>query len=216
MKVGTDGVLLGAWATCAQCRHGLDIGTGTGLLTLMLAQKCPDLQLTAIEPNLKAFKEASANIQRSSWAERITCLNEPFQEHSTQLPYDLIISNPPFYETSTSVDGDGRMQARQSIHLPAEHLLSGVNKWLAKDGKFLVIWPEETVHRFILTAADHQLYVRKQLLIQPQKNKPINRRIIEFQRTRGTVKQDTLCLRDGKEMTADYRILTSAYYLEKA
>lgn len=216
MKVGTDGVLLGAWASCEKCRHGLDIGTGTGLLTLMLAQKCPEILITAIEPNLNAFNEASANIQRSEWADRITCLNETFQGHSTQVSYDLIISNPPFYETATSMEGEGRMQARQSIHLPAEHLLSGVNKWLTKEGKFFVIWPEETVRRLILKAAEHQLYVRKQLLIRPKKNKPINRRIIEFRRTRGDVIQDTLRLRDGKEMTAAYRTLTYEYYLDKA
>ncbi len=214
MKVGTDGVLLGAWASCTHCRNALDVGTGTGLLSLMLAQKCEELNITAIEPNTDAFNEAFLNAQNSPWNKRITCLNESFQDHSPQAPYDLIISNPPFYEANTSIDGSGRMQARQSVHLPPEDLFSGISNWLAPDGKFQVIWPEETVRRFILQAAEYQLYLRKQLLIQPRSNQPVNRRIMEFHRHRGPIQQDTLALRIGKEMTPEYRELTSDFYLE--
>ena len=135
MKVGTDGVLLGAW-TRGSGKQALDIGTGTGLIALMIAQNHPGLNIHAIEPHLKASDEAARNFANSPWSDRLHIHSETLQQHQSDTLYDLIVSNPPFYQAAPKAPDAARSMARQSVHLPSEELLQHTSRLLSPIRKF--------------------------------------------------------------------------------
>lgn len=140
MKVGTDGVLLGAWAGVrAGDRRILDIGTGTGVIALMLAQRAPEAQITGID--LLEVAEARANADASPWSERITFVQAAAQEFTAGEPFDLIVSNPPYFVDSLTCPDDGRTVARHAVTLPYDALCAAVVRLLAPEGRFAVVLP---------------------------------------------------------------------------
>lgn len=213
MKIGTDSVLLGAWTGCSGPGEGLDIGTGTGILALMIAQRCPELVITALEPEEKAFREARENIAKSPWPDRITCHQLRLQEYLPGKTYSLILINPPFYEEDIAAPGTGRSMARQSAHLPSDDLIEGANRLLAENGCFNLILPETAARSFILKAAEASLYLARQCLVYPDENKPVKRRLLSFVRQRGEIVQDKICIRKNGTWSSEYRKLTEAYYI---
>lgn len=213
MKIGTDSVLLGAWTGCSGPGEALDIGTGTGILALMIAQRCPELSITALEPEEKAFREARENIASSPWSDRITCYQGRLQEYSPENTYSLIIANPPFYDEDIAATGKGRSMARQSAHLPSGDLIEGANRLLAENGCFNLILPETASRNFILKAAEASLYLTRQCLVHPDETKPVKRRLLSFTRKRGEIVQEKICIRKNGIWSPEYRQLTQSYYL---
>lgn len=212
MKIGTDGVLLGAWITDSG-KQALDIGTGTGLIAIMLAQKISDMVIDAIEPHDAAYLEACENFTNSPWNSRLHCHHITLQNYSPSRKYDLIVSNPPFFKAAVASPESGRAQARQASYLPPEDLLLHTDRMLLPEGSFQVILPENMAQAFILTAGQHHLFLKKQTLVYPDEHKPVNRRLMEFSRHRQDVSMSELYIRENNAYSEDYLRITRDYYL---
>ena len=128
MKVGTDGVLLGAWTRTGQGCSILDIGTGTGLIALILAQRIPDARITAVELDREAALQAAENVRNSPWAARIEVVEADIRQYATRVshPFDIIVSNPPFFNSSLHSPSEARTQARHTDSLSYAELFQGV------------------------------------------------------------------------------------------
>ena len=217
MKVSTDGVLLGAWANVSKANNVLDIGTGTGLVALMLAQRSL-AQITGIEIENEAANEAKFNVQNSPWANRIQILNLPFQHFykSAQIKYDLIISNPPFFENSLKSNQLKRSFARHNIALTYSELIFGSEKLLTTEGRITCILPYDALSRVLSEAYFAKLFPVRICKVKSAPQKPAIRILLELGKFKTVPKQDSLNIYDesGKKYSEEYKNLTCDYYLE--
>ena len=149
MKVGTDGVLLGAWANCEGAKRILDIGTGTGVIALQMAQRNAEAQIHAVEIDEAAAKRARANFDNSPWAERLNVEQTAVQEFSPAEKFDLIVSNPPYFVDSLLPPDTKRSTARHTHDLTFEELDNAVARLLAGDGKFALILPVTEFEKYL-------------------------------------------------------------------
>lgn len=218
MKVGTDGVILGAWMDVNNAKTALDIGTGTGLLALMLAQRSPALQIDAIEIDADAATQAMENVAESQFHKQISIWNVDFNEYSKHCnyKYDLIISNPPFFRDSLKPDSMGRAMARHTETLTLGQLLSGVKKLLSPQGKLSIILPFELVMSLIDMAAIHNLFPGRILKVIPVPGKDAKRGCIEFSFKKKEVVEDSLVIEVGgrHHYSEEYKKLTQDFYLD--
>ena len=217
MKVGTDGVLLGAWVNCINAKNILDIGTGTGLIALMIAQRAHKAQVNAVEIDKNAYVEADYNIQSSPWKDRVSAFNTSFQifsESSTQ-KYDMIVSNPPFFSQSKKADSDSRTSARHDDTLLPEDLFAGVNILLAEDGEFSVIIPSDNHDKFIKEAENINMFCTKKLWVKPTPNLSPKRVLLTFSRIKTKCNKSTMIVEmNGRhKYSDDYIELTKDFYL---
>ena len=147
MKVGTDGVLLGAWCSLENYpKKILDIGTGTGIISLMLAQRSSAITIDGVEIDTSAYMQTVDNFENSDWSDRLYCYNASFQKfaddtHNEKETYDLIVSNPPFYTDDYITKNSSRNKARFTTSLTFKQLIAGVSKILSKSGFFSTIIP---------------------------------------------------------------------------
>lgn len=185
MKIGTDTVLLGAWAAIAQASSILDIGTGTGILALMCAQRKPSSLIHAIEIEAQAYQQATENIQQSPWAKTIQTVHQSIQDYCKQplLPsYDSIISNPPFFENkkSTSINNQERSTARITEQLSFQDLLDCILLLLKPSGNFSLILPIQEGNIFIQLALSKGFYLKQKIEVISRIGKDPNRLLIEL------------------------------------
>lgn len=160
MKVGTDGVLLGAWAEVGPTdRRILDIGTATGLIALMMAQRAPEARIMGID--LIDVAEARANADASAWGDRLHFEQCAVQEFAADEPFDLILSNPPFFVDSLTCPDAGRTTARHAVTLPYDDLCAAAVRLLAPDGRFALILPASETERWLATCRDRLRLVRR-------------------------------------------------------
>ena len=215
MKVGTDGVLLGAYAECSDARRILDIGTGTGLLCLMLAQKCNAL-IHGVEINAEAVEVARHNVSISPWADRIEIIHSSVQDFSTEYKYDLIVSNPPFYTTDVVAPQQGRAMARHDISLNIADLVVSVDRLLSQDGTCFVIYPTEQCNVFEHLAIELGLYVSKRLYVSSRPETEPIRTVLKLKREKCVPECEKLCIENGgrHDFSDEYRLLTRDYYLK--
>lgn len=218
MKVSTDSVLLGAWVNCDGADTILDIGTGTGLLSLMLAQRTV-ARIDAIDIEEGAIEDARANARRSPWREKISISKADFRTfaHSHPAHYDLLISNPPYFEHSLKTSCEKKNMARHTDTLTYEELLRGAQEALTERGKLSVILPWEKKAIIIDLAGKEGLYYQKGTNIKPTPHKNFNRVMMQFGREhRRCATEDTLQIRDEKGLyTFEYRELTKDYYKDR-
>jgi tRNA1Val (adenine37-N6)-methyltransferase len=182
MKVGTDGVLLGAWTNCNKANKVLDIGTGTGLIALMMAQRSKAM-IDAVEIEINAWLQAKANFENSPWAYRLKVENVSFQSYCDNglvKIYDLIVCNPPFFNNSYKPETPEREMARHSVLLSPEDLLSGINQLLKDDGLFSVILPFSNHKEFIEIAEKNDLFCGRITNVRPLPNLEPHRVLMEF------------------------------------
>ena len=180
MKVGTDGVLLGAWAAVRpQDRRMLDIGTGTGLIALMLAQRAPEAHVTGVD--IDDVGQARENAAASPWSGRVAFAQCPVQEFETPEPFDLIVSTPPFFVDSLPCPDGGRTAARHAVHLPFGDLRDAVLRLLAPGGRFAVILPTAEAERFLAVCAGRLALVRR-TDVRTTPRRPAKRALMEFVR----------------------------------
>jgi tRNA1Val (adenine37-N6)-methyltransferase len=215
MKVTTDSVILGAWIRCESATTILDIGTGTGLLALMLAQKSSAM-IDGVEIDEGACRDAELNFKKSIWNERLTIIVADFHEYALSYPgqYDVLVSNPPYFENSLKAQSIQKTIARHTDSLPFDKLLAGVHKLMAKEGAFYVILPFEAKHTFIEEAQRQNLYYSAGLVIRPTIMKPANRIGMKFEKNDKTPVEETLVIRDENLGYSEaYRLFTSDYYL---
>ena len=215
MKVGTDGVLLGAYVDCGNASRVLDIGTGTGLLCLMLAQKC-NAKIHGIEINAEAVEVAKFNVEQSNWRDRIEIFLSSVQDFSPEEKYDLIVSNPPFYTTDVVAPEKGRALARHDLSLNISELAVSIDRLLTQDGRCYVIYPTEQCQLFEEEAAKFGLFAMRRLYVSSRPDVPPIRTIVELSRNQFVAECDTLFIENGArhDFSDKYKSLTKDYYLK--
>lgn len=209
MKIGTDGVLLGAWADVVQASSILDIGTGTGVLALMSAQRNPKALVHALEIDQNAFYQANDNIQNSPWRNRLTVLHQSVQVYA-QCPeitfFDSIISNPPYFkiENNTLISDTARRLARSTDALTFNILLDCVKTLLQPLGNFSVILPTQEGKEFMQLAKQRNFYVKKITEVIPREGKTSNRLLIELVLYKTPIEEKTLTIRTAEKKNQCY------------
>ena len=215
MKVGTDGVLLGAWAPIEAASSILDIGTGTGLVALMLAQRCVTASITAVEIDEQAACQARENIEASSWSQRIKVVNVDFKNWETDERFDLIVSNPPYFSDALKSPDTQRSLARHDHDLPFEQLLSRVVSLMKPAGMFVVILPSDVMELFIDLRADAGLFPEKTLNVSTKPGEAPKRKIVSFKMKPNETQQDNLVLEIARHhYSEEYISLTKPFYLK--
>ena len=229
MKVGVDSVLLGAWVNAGHAFRILDVGTGTGLLSLMMAQRYPDAMIDAVEIDNEAYHQACENIANSPWSNRIRVIYDDFlnyAEHSLYC-YDLIISNPPYFTASFKPLDGKRDVARHNDSLPHQQLLMKSAKLLTPAGMLAVVLPPVEATALIDDAATYGLFVKRTLHVQSLLSKPVYRMLVELSQSsplscgEGSEERSflpdrkTLCIEkeDRSDFTDEYKHLTGEFYL---
>jgi tRNA1Val (adenine37-N6)-methyltransferase len=215
MKVGTDGVLLGAWTNIRNAGTILDVGTGTGLLALMLAQRTHGkARIDAVEIDPLAGMDARANFASSPWPESLRLHIMPVQQFQPEYPYDLIISNPPYFTNSLLSSDPRRNSARHTCSFSHEELIRLAVAWLKPDARLAVILPPSVSARFVEEAACQGLYLNRQCNFRTRIHKPVHRLLMEFSGKPSIVQEEELCLYAGDQLwTNEYKNLTGAFYL---
>lgn len=219
MKVGTDSILLGAWAGGIPATRALDIGTGTGLLALMLAQRFPDLQIDAVELDAQAARQANENVAASPWLDRIHVFAEAIQAFrlSDNRRYELIVCNPPFWQTGTGAVAPDpvRQRSRHTDTLSHEELLATVTRLLAENGRFSLILPAVSSPGFYKLAQAHDLYCTQLTQVQPVPPKPPHRWLMEWAWQKRPCQQNSLIIERGPRhvYSEAFIALTNAFYI---
>lgn len=215
-KVGTDGVLLGASAEVEGLTSILDVGTGTGLIALMLAQKCTAL-ITAIEPDRDSFLQASENIRQSKWADRIYIENCTLQDFKGQAKgYDLMISNPPYFIDSLKNPDPSKSAARHNDGLTHNDILDGADRLLSDEGILQLILPNEEGKVFIQLALRRGFFCNNIINIRPSPSSDIKRLILSLSRTKLSLTESLLTIDKGRrhDFTEEYIAFTKDFYLK--
>ncbi len=217
MKVGTDGVLLGSWADVSGAQRILDVGTGTGLIAVMCAQRAKNALIDAVEIELGAFKQAQENFEGSVWKQRLSVVNIDFQSYSKleNKKYDLIVSNPPYFNNALKNDCIKKASARHTDVLLHDDLIKGAVQMLTATGFFAVVLPADLKEGFEIKAKENGLYLRRILWVKPTPKKEPKRVLIEFALEDGAVEADTMIIEEfGRHnYSEDYKKLTKEFYL---
>jgi len=211
LKVGTDAMLLGAFIDATNKKSGLDLGTGTGVLSLMVAQKNAEIFINAVEINSLAAEECSFNFEQSVWSNRLHCLEGDYLKIDFQKSYDLIFSNPPYHLESIIGSDLDYNRAKHSDSNELVELVRLVNRILSKDGDFWVILPFQLQTYIQELAEENQLYCKQLIQIHAKENKPNTRIICQFQK-----KQSNLSVTDFYIRNADNSYTEAYIHLTKA
>lgn len=211
MKVGTDGTLLGAWAPGG--KHILDIGTGTGLVALMMAQRYPEAEVIGVDVDHDAAVQASENVERSPFADRITIIESDILHFDGQ--FDCIVSNPPFFEDSLLCPDPQRTKARHAVGLTFESLFHTVRTLLTDDGVFSLVMPFNLKHRIMEEAALAGFFMKSEWAVKTTPRKAPKRFLLSFSR------HSPECIDTGVGILEDapgqrsqwYGQLTDAFYI---
>ena len=218
MKVGTDGVLLGAWVNLENNPYNvLDIGSGTGLISLMLAQRSNAEIIDAVELNEFAYIQTVENFEQSNWADRLFCYHSSFQEFSGEIDgtYDLIVSNPPFYTSTYKYLEKNRAMARHSESLPIEVLLKGVVKLLSKHGSCAFIIPYSESEIFIDFAKKSKLILNRITNVKGTAENKYKRCLLQFSFLEKPLEKLELIIEKERHIyTPEYSNLVSDFYLK--
>lgn len=215
MKVGTDGVLLGAWAPVDNIRRALDVGTGTGLIALLLAQRNPHLAITAVEIDAAAAEQAQENVLHSPWADRIEVVCLDFRNYRVENKFDLIVSNPPYFVDALKCPDEQRCTARHAGNLNYDLLFRRSASLLEKQGVVSIIIPAEAEKAVIDVAWNHQLFPSRRLQVFTKPGKPCRRILLNFGFQERKCLEESLCIETGQHgYTPEYRALTKDFYLK--
>jgi tRNA1Val (adenine37-N6)-methyltransferase len=215
-KVGTDGVLLGVSIDTAGVKRILDIGTGTGLIAIMLAQRC-DAEIVAIEPDDESYMQACENVSLCKWSDRINVEHTDLQSYNSgKEKFGLIVSNPPYFSDSLKNPDHRKSSARHNDSLTSEDLLNGVSELLSDEGKFQLILPYVEGNVFIAEAQEYGLYCNNMHKIRPLPNMEVRRLVLSFSRKKSVLSERFLTIEHGKrhEFTEEYINLTKDFYLK--
>lgn len=217
MKVGTDGVLLGAWAPVEQATRVLDIGSGSGLIALMLAQRTGEsVRIDAVELDIPAAEQAAENFQASPWAVRLQVfaqdINLVAQSHPAH--YDLIVSNPPYFEAAVACRDEARNTARYTESLTHAALLDCADKLLQPSGKFCVVLPYDLGLQLEAKAQQAGWFTFSRLAVRDRPGKPLNRLLLVLckQPTEACLQEMDLREREGV-YSPEFRALIADFYL---
>lgn len=219
MKIGTDGVLLGAWTPIENNPYSiLDIGTGTGIIALMLAQRCSANQIDALEIDENGYEQATDNFENSPWNDRLFCFHAGLDEfvEEPEDEYDLIVSNPPFYSEDYKSDNEQRDLARFQDAMPFEDLIEAAALLLSENGIFSVIIPFKEEENFLALAKEYELFPLKITRVKGTPITEIKRSLLAFSRSESpNFPIDELIIETARHIyTAEYIALTKDFYLK--
>lgn len=218
MKIGTDSVLLGAWAPLKNNPFSvLDIGAGTGVLSLIMAQRSKAELIDAIEIDNETFEQCTENFENSKWNDRLFCYHASLQEFTEEVDdkYDLIISNPPFYKDDYKTNNQQRDTARFQDAMPFNHLLESVAKLVSDEGLFSTIIPFERKEEFIRLAKSQNLFPYKITNVKGNPSTNYVRSLITFCFKRVPLERTHLIIETSRhQFTDDYIKLTKDFYLK--
>jgi len=219
MKVGTDGVLLGAWTPLENNPFSiLDIGTGTGIIALMLAQRSHAEQIDALEIDEDAYEQATDNFENSPWNDRLFCFHAGLDEfvEEPEDEYDIIVSNPPFFSEDYKSDNSQRDLARFQDAMPFEDLIEAAALLLSENGIFSVILPFKEEEKFLALAKDHELFPLKITRVKGTPTSEIKRSLLAFSRNENSeFPIDKLIIETARhQYTPEYIELTKDFYLK--
>ncbi|MFC3335233.1 tRNA1(Val) (adenine(37)-N6)-methyltransferase [Flavobacterium palustre] len=219
MKVGTDGVLLGSWTPINHNPFSiLDIGAGTGIIALMLAQRSHAEQIDALEIDEDAYEQAVENFENSPWGDRLFCFHAGLDEfvEEPEDEYDLIVSNPPFYAEDYKSNSEQRDLARFQDAMPFEELIEAAALLLSENGIFSVIIPHKEEENFLALANEFELYPIKITRVKGTPTSEIKRSLLAFTRNEvSTIEIDELVIETARhQYTAEYIELTKDFYLK--
>jgi tRNA1Val (adenine37-N6)-methyltransferase len=205
MKVGTDGLLLGAWTPVNGCTTVLDIGTGTGMVALMLAQRNKMARITGVEIDEEAAAQARTNALSCPFSERLQIICSDIRRFKHPHGFELITANPPFFNADTRSPEPTRALARQSAYLPISDLFTAVGRLLDPKGVFSLIYPAQYLDEIISVATNAGLYLQHQTNVHPLPNAYPNRILLLFGREKNSPSHSSLTIRStGTEYHQDY------------
>ncbi len=218
MKVGTDGVLLGAWANMIDSETIIDIGTGTGLIAIMTAQRNEKAKITALEIDEAAALQATENAINSPWKNRIEIRHISLQDFikKNDLKFDHIISNPPFFQADNLSKSKQRDRARNTDSLGQEELIQAVSKLIKPKGIFSLILPEKEGNEFIIKMQNSSFHLNRLTEVKAKKEKKTERLLMEFSNIKKECFQNKLVIQHEKrnDWTEEYIHLTRDFYLK--
>ena len=213
MKVGTDGVLLGAWGS-VEGKRILDIGTGTGLIALMAAQRNPEADVLGIDIDESAVAQARENVAESPFNRRIECILQDVLTFEPEAPFDAILCNPPFFTEDTLPDNRSRALARNNKCLPFPQLIKKVAALLAENGTFSLIVPSGLAQEIVGLCMENGLHLIRRCQVHTTARKPPRRTLLDFSRQNRSCEMQTLCLvADDGTRSQQYKELTKDFYL---
>ena len=215
-KVGTDGVILGACSDLSGASRILDIGTGTGLIAIMTAQRS-NATIIAIEPEVNSYQQACENVMECKWRNRIEVINKGLNEYysSVDLKFDIILSNPPYFRDSLKNPDKDKSAARHSDSLTELEILDGALKLLNQEGSLQLILPYTEGTMFIAEASRYGFFCNRIIKIRPVPTGEIKRLILKFERTKKQIQEKFLTIETGvrHKYTEDYKEITRDFYL---
>ena len=215
MKVGTDGVLIGAWTLCNNATNILDIGSGTGLISLILAQRNDAAVITGIEIEENAFLQSQDNFNNSKWSKRLSIIHTSLQDFNSENKFDLIVSNPPFFTDSTQANNQYRKLARSTNSLNFKELISKSKILLSENGIFSVIIPFKRKEEFISVALENNLYLRRICNVKGTVNSLVKRVLMQFNNSQNTILEESLIIeKERHQYTKEYISLCKDFYLK--
>ncbi|WP_321480216.1 methyltransferase [uncultured Bacteroides sp.] len=214
MKVGTDSVLLGAWTRVEGARRILDIGTGTGLVALMLAQRC-EANIIGVEIDNHAAEQAKENIARSPWTDRLSVARIDVKEYSSEEKFKVITSNPPYFFDSLTSPDEQRTLARHGAELTYEELFTSVARLLASDGEFTIVIPAKVATDVIDIAFNNKLYPIRKLWVHTKPETSPKRVLLTFAFLKKESEEQHLLIElERHQYSPEYIALTREYYLK--
>lgn len=216
MKVGVDGVTLGAWADVSDATSILDVGCGSGLIALMLAQRS-DAEITAVDIDAQCILQSGENIDNSPWKERISLVHYSFQDFAVSYSrkFDLIVSNPPFFINSLKNPSQSRSLARHTDTLLHKDLVRNAKKLLPEKGKFCVILPVVEGEQFIELAENEGLFCSQKVNVFSNPEKPAKRLLLEFKKVKAVCEISELTIEKERGIyTTEYREMVKDFYLK--
>ena len=215
MKVGTDGVLLGAWAPVDGVRSVLDVGAGTGLISLMVVQRNPEANVVAVEIDQAAAAQAWENVQRSPWSDRVEVVCQDFSTFTSSVPFDLIVSNPPYFVDALKCPDRQRSTARHADSLNYDLLFRRSKQLLVDDGILSLVLPAELESQVIDTAWTHGFWLQHLTHVYSKPGKAFRRSLLSFVKSYSQISRNDLYIAsETNEYTAEYKALTGDFYLK--
>ncbi|PKF51918.1 tRNA1(Val) (adenine(37)-N6)-methyltransferase [Enterovibrio nigricans] len=215
MPVSTDGVLLGAWAHASGDASILDIGTGTGLLALMMAQRFPSADITALDIDLHAVKAAKYNAEQSAWAKRIYVAHQDVKSWKSTDTFDVIICNPPYFNSGLQAEDARRAMARHTDSLSHDDLLNVLASRLSRNGVAYLILPSYEADQLIAKSHQHHLFCCRTVDVKTTPTKPVNRKLIALSANKkNETDKEMLIIQSDNSYTKEFVALTKDFYLK--
>lgn len=212
MKIGTDAMILGALINSSDKKKGLDIGAGTGVLSLMVAQTNSLITIQAIEIDTESSNEAELNFQNSPWSDRLKICSGDFINHEFKQTFDLIFSNPPYYENGLLNESLRKANTRHEESLPLNDLFEKVSQLLSSKGHFWLILPYETAQKWKMIAEDMNLFCIQEITVNGKPNLP-KRTVFCFSSMKGKFIQKDIVIRNNdNSYSEEYKILTQNFH----